>query len=111
MENQKVEKQGWCKAAFILGIIAMVFALLPLLSFWFIFLTFINYVLVPIAIICGVMAFVKSQNQKKTIIGLALAVVAILLPFIMPDAYVESAADTAANSIGAMKDMGAFEKF
>ena len=108
MENQKVEKQGWSKAAFILGIIAMIFALLPLLSFWFVFLTFINYVVVPIAIICGVMAFVKSQNLKKTIIGLVLAVVAISLPFIFADAYAESAADTVTNTLGTMKDMGVF---
>lgn len=98
MENQKV-KEGWSKASMVLGIIAMVIALLPLMSGWFLLLMWINYLVVPAGVICGVIALIKSQNMKKTIIGLALCVVAFSLPYIMAESYVESVAESAAGAI------------
>ena len=98
MENQNV-KGGWCKASMVLGIISVVFALLPLVSAWFMFLTTVNYVLAPVGIICGVVALIKSQNLVKSIVGLVLCVVAICLPFLMAELYLESAAESVGNAM------------
>lgn len=98
MENQNV-KGGWCKASLVLGVIAMIFALLPLASAWFMLLTGVNYLLAPIGIICGVVALVKSQNLKKSIIGMVLCIVALCLPFFLAEFYVESAAESVGNAM------------
>ncbi len=96
METKKVNG-GWCKASMVLGTIAIVLALLPLLSAWFMMLTFLNYLIAPLGVICGIVAIVKSQNVKKSIIGLVLCVLALCLPWIIPDLYLESAANSAGN--------------
>ena len=99
MENKKNE--GLCKASMVLGVIAMVFALLPLLSAWLVFLSSINYLLVPAGVICGIIALVKGQNTVKSIIGIVLSALAIILPFVLAEYYLASAAD----SVGDMLDM------
>lgn len=99
MENKKNE--GLCKASMVLGVIAMVFALLPLLSAWLMFLSSINYLLVPAGVICGIIALVKGQNTVKSIIGIVLCALAIILPFVLAEYYLASAAD----SVGDMLDM------
>lgn len=101
MEKQNVGG-GWSKASLVLGVISAVLALLPLVSAWFMLLIGINYLLVPIGIICGVVAIVKSQNLTKSVIGLVLCVLAILLPFIMAEMYVESSLETVGNSMDAI---------
>ena len=83
----------------VLGIISVVFALLPLVSAWFMLLTTVNYVLAPVGIICGVVALIKSQNLVKSIVGLVLCVVAISLPFLMAELYLESAAESVGNAM------------
>lgn len=98
METKKVNG-GWCKASMVLGTIAIVLALLPLLSAWFMMLTFLNYLIAPLGVICGIVAIVKSQNMTKSIIGLVLCVLALCLPWIMADLYVESAADSVSNAM------------
>lgn len=82
-----------------MGIISVVFALLPLVSAWFMLLTTVNYVLAPVGIICGVVALIKSQNLVKSIVGLVLCVVAICLPFLMAELYLESAAESVGNAM------------
>lgn len=82
-----------------MGIISVVFALLPLVSAWFMLLTTVNYVLAPVGIICGVVALIKSQNLVKSIVGLVLCVVAISLPFLMAELYLESAAESVGNAM------------
>ena len=99
MENKK--NDGLCKASMVLGVIAMVFALLPLLSAWLVFLSTINYLLVTIGISCGIVALVKGQNTVKSIIGIVLSALAIILPFVLAEYYLASAAD----SVGNMLDM------
>ena len=99
MENKK--NDGLCKASMVLGVIAMVFALLPLLSAWLVFLSSINYLLVPAGVICGIIALVKGQNTVKSIIGIVLSALAIILPFVLAEYYLASAAD----SVGDMLDM------
>ncbi|MBP3317940.1 MAG: hypothetical protein J6L01_05560 [Alistipes sp.] len=101
MEKQNVQ-MGWCKASMTLGVIATILSLLPLLSAWFMFLTTINYLLAPIGIICGVVAIVKSQNLTKSIIGLVLCVLALCIPFLLSDYYLESAADSVDNMLDLM---------
>ena len=83
----------------VLGILSVVFALLPLVSAWFMLLTTVNYVLAPVGIICGVVALIKSQNLVKSIVGLVLCVVAICLPFLMAELYLESAAESVGNAM------------
>ena len=96
MEKQS-KNRGCSHASMTLGIMSMVFALLPLLSAWFMFLTFINYLLAPIGTICGIVGIVKSQNLTKSVIGLVLCVLAICTPFILGEYYMESAADSLEN--------------
>lgn len=105
MERTENKKGGWAKAAYILGIIAIIFALLPLLSIWFIFLTTLNYIIVPLCVIFGVIAFIKAQNMKKTIIGVALGVLAICLPWILEDQYTKSAEESVSNAASAIKGL------
>lgn len=99
MENKK--NGGLCKASIVLGVIAMVFALLPLLSAWLMFLSTINYLLVPAGVVCGIIALVKGQNTVKSIVGIVLSALAIILPFVLAEYYLASAAD----SVGNMLDM------
>ena len=95
MENQNVVKKGWVKASLVCAIVAMVFALLPLLSAWF----------MPLSIVFGVIAIVKKQNLTKAIIAMAIAILAFLMPRILVEQYVKSAADTVSNTAGLVNDM------
>ena len=104
MEEQKVNG-GWSKASVVLGVIAMIFALLPLVSAWFMFLTFLNYFMVPIGVICGIVAIVKHQNLKKSIIGMVLCVLAIVMPFILAEYYLAGAAESVGNMLDAFDVM------
>lgn len=105
MENQNVVKKGWVKASLACAIVAMVFALLPLLSAWFIFLTALNWIIVPLSIVFGVIAIVKKQDLVKAIIAMAIAILAFAMPRILVEQYVESAAETASGVIGAANSM------
>lgn len=98
MENQKVNG-GWSKASMVFGVISMILALLPLLSAWFMVLAFANYFIATMGIICGIIAIVKSQNLTKSIIGLILCVLALCLPWILADLYMESTADSIGNAM------------
>lgn len=99
MENKKSE--GLCKASIVLGVIALVISLTPLLSAWFVFLSGFNYLLVPAGIICAVIALVRGQNTVKSIVGIVLNLLAIVLPLILAEYYLESAVD----SVGNMMDL------
>lgn len=81
MEKQEV-KSGMSTASLVLGIVAMVFALLPALSVWFVFLQPINYVVIILGVIFGIIALVKKQPMVKSIVGLGLCVLAFLTPII-----------------------------
>lgn len=103
MEEKK--NGGWSKATMVLGIITFVFALLPLLSAWFLFLTPLNWILAPIGIICGIVAIVKSQNMSKSIIGLVLCALAFLAPILFAGLYTASAVETTVNTLDAVNDI------
>jgi hypothetical protein len=97
MENEK--KSSLCKASVVIGVIATAFALLPLLSAWLMFLSTINYLLVPAGIICGIIALVKGQDTVKAIVGIVLSVLAITLPLVLAEYYLASAADSVGNML------------
>ena len=99
MENKQKVGEGWCKASFVFGVLTMVFALLPLLSAWLMFLTAFNYLLAPIGVICGVVAIIKSQNLVKSIIGLVLCILALCMPLILAEDYLESSIDSVGNML------------
>ena len=100
MEEKK--NGGWCKATMVLGIITFVFALLPLLSAWLLFLTPFNWILAPIGIVCGIVSIVKSQNMSKSVIGLVLCVLALLAPILFAESYATSAIKTTVNTVDAV---------
>ena len=104
---------GWFKASIVLGVIAVIIALLPLLSAWLMFLTFVNYLVVPIGVICGVVAIVQSQNLAKSIIGIILCVLGLLLPFVLAERYIVSSIESVGSVLeqSAKKTSGLFEDF
>lgn len=105
MENKRNENCGLCKASIVLGVIAIVISLTPLVSAWLMFLSGFNYLLVPAGVICGIVALVKGQDNIKSIVGIVLNVLAVVLPFILAEYYLSSAAD----SVGNMMDvLGSF---
>ena len=73
--TQVQQKTGLATTTLVLGIIAMSFEALSYipLMFW---LSFINWLIVPVAIIIGIVALVKKQKPVNTIVGLSLAVAA-----------------------------------
>ena len=102
-QNQNPGKLG--KAAFVLGIIALVFSLSPFLSTWFIIL---NWLAIPIAVvglILGVIAVVKQQ--QKAILGLVLCIVAAgAYPLVLKTDYVQKkTVENAAEVAGAVVNM------
>lgn len=105
MEKQKVNG-GWCKASVVIGVIAMVLTLLPLASAWFMILTSVNYVLVPIGVICGIVAIVKSQNLIVAIVGLVLCILALFMPYFLSDYYLASAAESVGNMVDSIDKLG-----
>ena len=98
------EKKGWCKASVVIGIIAIIFALLPLISAWFMFLTACNYLLAPVGIVCGIVAIIKSQNLTKSIVGLVLCILALCAPLVLAEYYLESTADSIGNMLDIMEN-------
>ena len=105
MENQNV-KGGWSKATLVFGIIAMVMVILPLISGWFVFLMPVNWcIIIPAGVICAVVALIKKQNLVKTIIGVALCVLAWFMPDMLVEQYAESLAGSVQNAVeGVVED-------
>ena len=95
MENQNVTKSGWCKAAMICAIISLVIAVLPVLSVWFNLFVPVTWLTIPLAVLFGIIALVKKQNLKKTVIALVLAIVAWFLPAMILEGKAENAAKEA----------------
>ena len=95
-QNQNPGKLG--KAAVVLGIIALVFTLLPFISVWFVFLNWLAIPTAGVGIILGIIAVVKKQ--QKAILGLALCVIAaIAYPLVLKsDALQKKAAEDVAQA-------------
>lgn len=105
MENQNV-KGGWSKATLVFGIIAMVMVILPLISGWFVFLMPVNWcIIIPAGVICAIVALIKKQNLVKTIVGVALCVLAWFMPDMLVEQYAESLAGSVQNAVeGVVED-------
>ena len=86
------------KTTLILGIIAFVLSLTPLISGWCLFLMYIVWILAVLAIIFGIIGLVKKQSLAKCIIGMALCIVASFMPRIFAQQFAEKAADTASSA-------------
>lgn len=106
MEQKSNANQGLCKTCMTLGVIAVIVALLPLLSGWLMFVSLINWLLVPIGILCGIIGLVKSQNTTKCIIGILLNVLAVVLPIVLAEQYMGSALDSAGNAFEFLEEIG-----
>ena len=102
-QNQNPGKLG--KAAVVLGIIALVFTLLPFISVFFVFLNWLAIPTAGVGIILGVIAVVKKQ--QKAILGLALCVIAaIAYPLVLKsDALQKKAVEDTAKVAGAIGNM------
>lgn len=96
---------GWSKATLAFGIIAIIFAILPLISAWFLLLLWIVWVALVGAIVCGIVTVVKKQDIIRAGIGVALCVFALLMPRMFAEQYAESAVDTASNAAKSVNDM------
>ncbi|MBQ4291128.1 MAG: hypothetical protein II752_00115 [Muribaculaceae bacterium] len=84
-------------ASIVLGIIALVLAILPFISAWWLLLSWLVWILAILGIVFGVVALVKKQDKG---IGLAINVVAIVLYFFSAKAAATEAANALASGEG-----------
>lgn len=96
---------GLGKAAFVLGIISVVLALLPVLSAWFLVINWLVFLTAGVGIILGVIAIMK--NQQKAITGTALNVIAIVayLLLVNSDFMAKKAVEDVASTAGTAIEM------
>lgn len=80
--TQVQQKSGWATTTLVLGIVAAVFALLSVITIWLSWMIFLDWVLVPLAVIFGIIALVKKQKLVTTLVGMGLSVVALVFPYI-----------------------------
>ena len=103
---QKPGKLG--KWAVAMGIIALLFALAPLASTWFVFLNWLAIPFAAIGLILGIIGVIKKH--KKAIIGLILCAVAgAAYPLVLKSDYMEKKAAedaaAAAEAVGSLVKM------
>lgn len=94
MSNQN-QSTGLTKTGRVMGIIGLVFALLPLISGWFLMISWLGYVLGFIGLICSIIALVKKQ--KGAIIALVLSLTSLIAPFALAEVYVEKSLESTSN--------------
>ena len=98
-------KGGLGKASFVLGIIAVIFALLPVLSPWFMVISWLVYVIAFVGVILGVIAILKKQ--QKAILGTALCVAAVVAFILIgnSDWMAERTLESAASALDGVKSL------
>ena len=89
---------GLAKASVVLAIVSLCLNLLPLVSAWFLMLGWVSWICTVLAIIFGIIGVVKG-SMKISIIGLAIALIAILFPIVLSNLYIESAVESTANTL------------
>ena len=94
MSNQN-QSTGLSKAGRVLGIIGLIFALLPFVSGWFVFLSWLGYVLGFSGLICSIFAYIKKQ--RGAIIALVLSLASIITPYALAEVYLEKTLESASN--------------
>ena len=83
---------GMDTTTLIMGICAIVFSLLPLISGWFFALIWCVWIFLILAIIFGIIGLVKKQSVAKCVIGMVLAVLATFaVPAIFSKVYEKKA--------------------
>lgn len=88
-------------ASMIMSFIALGLNLLPLASAWFMMISWISWILVVLSIVFGVIAITKGQNVKAYV-GVAVAILAAVLPFALAEYYVQSTIDSVGNIMNMM---------
>lgn len=98
-------KGGFGKSTFVLGIIAVIMALLPLLSAWFLLINWLLWIVAIVGVVLGVVGIVK--NQQKAIVGTALNVLAVILYIVIgnSDFMAEKAAKDVSSTVKVAADM------
>lgn len=89
---------GMAKASIVLGIVSLCLNLLPLISAWFLMISWISWICIILAIVFGIIGIVKGA-KKPAIIGLVITLVAILFPVIFANLYVDSAMESTVNAL------------
>lgn len=102
---EQVKKSGLVKAGKVLGILGLIFALLPLVSGWFILLTWLAYLLGLIGLILAIIALVKKYNGA--IVAIVLTIASIIAPICLREVYAKKALESAANAV---ENAGTFMK-
>ena len=105
MENQEMQVQqpvkktsGLGVAALVLGIIAIVFSLIPIIRV-------VAYVLAPLAFIFGLISLIKKKSVGVAVVGVILAIAAIVLTVVFQAATI-AAVDKAVDELdSAMSDL------
>lgn len=92
--NQQPVKQtsGLAVASLVLGIIAIIFSLIPIIRV-------IVYVLAPLALVFGLIPLIKKQSMGVSVAGVAIAAVALVLTIVF-QAATFAAVDKAVDSLG-----------
>lgn len=90
MEEKK--KSGFGTASLVLGIIAIVFSFIPVISY-------ISFVLGALAIIFAIVSLCKKSSKGAAIAGLVLAVIAVYMAYSMHNGL-KTAVDEIGNALG-----------
>lgn len=94
MENhgmQETKRSGFGTASLILGIIAIVFSFIPVISY-------ISFILGILAIIFGIVSLCKGASKGLAIAGLIIAIIAVYMAYSMHKGL-ETAVDEFSNSM------------
>lgn len=97
-KEKEWNKGGLGKASFILGIIAVIFSLLPLMSGWFLLIFWLCYVIAALGIALGIWALIKKQS--RSIVALVLCVLSSVIPSILSDKYEDNAVESGREAVG-----------
>lgn len=90
--NQPLKSNGFGTAALVLGIIAIVFSIIPVVGF-------IAFILGPLALIFGIIGITRKFTKKGTsITGIVLGALSIIIAIIVTS-IIAAAANAAANSV------------
>lgn len=97
------KKGGLGKASVVLGVISLVLALLPLMSGWFLMISWLMYLTVGLGLLLGIIAVVKKQSNA--IVGIVLNVVALVMPFFLAETYAERGLESASKATSGMLEL------
>lgn len=81
----------------VLGVISLILALLPLVSGWFLMISWLIYILAPLGLIFGIIAIVKKQ--PKAVVATIVCAVALLLPLLLDKTYEDAAMKSVDNAL------------